>query len=240
MLLAMPMLAAFVAEVAMGVQRDVAERGCQRVKFGGEVRDQSSFRRQLGPELFFYVDHQDTQGGDGWEYEIGSRAADEVHQYIYVVTPPYRGFRWTMLYPSYLMSAQEIAAPGESDFWFVLTRQDMDKASYAVGQLIFSGATQPGERSFAQLEALPKGKGVFRIVSSEFTPGTYKSSEPVPPELQQKPYPNEETLVRLYGEITAIAFEVELVFPGDFAVADGLPTVSAPCPGSWRTAQGFR
>jgi hypothetical protein len=211
-----------------------AKDSCQSFSFSGKVQGEESFRQVVGTEASFFVDPSGGAGG-GWSFEIGPTSAGRIgdRDYIYLVTPPYRGFNVTMIYPAYGMAAQYIAAKGDRDFWFLFTRQDAEKARAAVDQLLW-GSTRTPEDYLAPFASLPMGKGKFRIVDSEFTPGTAKEFEPIPPELLKHGYPDRATLEALYGVVKRIVFEVELVVPADYAIPNSFHPHPAKCPEPWR------
>lgn len=149
------------------------------------------------------------------------------------MTPPYRGRQRTSISTDYGERAQDVAAPYDIDFWFLLDRDDAEKAGFAVGQLIFSSPTQSEEQSLAQLRALPKGAGVFRILDADSIPGSLERGAPLPPEAEEHGHPDAQTLERLYGVITRIRFAVELTVPARHRIPEGLRSRPAPCPGPW-------
>ena len=223
-----------VIGAALFAQSVQAKDSCQSFCFSGEVRGGGAFRQVIGTEASFFVDPSGAPGG-GRRFEIGSTSSGQIEDpgYVYLVTPPYRGRHITMIDTSYAMPAQYAAAKGDRDFWFLFTRQDAEKARAAVDQLIFSGSTQTPEESLAQLAALPMGKGRFRIVGSEITPGTAKENEPIPPELLKNGYPDRATIEALYGVVKRIVFEVELVVPPDYAIPKSFRARPANCPEPW-------
>ena len=206
---------------------------CQSFRFSGEVRGGEAFRQVIGAEVSFIVDPSGGSGG-GWSFEIGPTSSGQIEGYGYIrlVTPPYRGLHITMIYPTYAMAAQYHASKDDRDFWFLFTRQDAEKARAAVDQLIFSGSTRSLEESLDQLAALPMGKGIFRIVGSDITPGTARENEPIPPELLDG-YPDRATIEALYGVVKRIVFEVELVVPPDYAIPKSFRPRPANCPEQW-------
>lgn len=210
-----------------------AKDSCQSFSFSGKVQGKESFRQVVGTEASFFVDPSDGTGG-GWSFEIGPTLAGRIRDrdYIFLVTPPYRGLHITMIYPAYGMAAQYIAAKGDRDFWFLFTRQDAEKARAAVDQLLWKHADSEGY--LAPFASLPMGKGIFRIVDPEFTPGTAKEFEPIPPELLKHGYPDRATLEAFYGVVKGIVFEVELVVPADYAIPNSFHPHPAKCPEPWR------
>lgn len=227
-LIAATLAAASAAEPAR------ADDACLSFRFAGEVRGEQPFQQSIGADLLFFLDPVDA-AGRGWAYEIGpaSSSTPADRQMIYLVTPPYRGRLVTSIDTSYAWPAQDAAAPGEHNFWFLIRAADVEVAGHAVRQLIFSGATQTTEESLAQLAALPMGRGTFRIVDSDFKPGTAKWGEVIPPELLEHGYPDVAILESLYGVIERIAFEVELVVPSNYPAPPDLRPRSASCPEPW-------
>ena len=219
---------------ALFAQSVQATDSCQSFRFSGEVRGEESFRQVIGSEVSFFVEPVGGPGG-GFRFEIGPTSSDRIEDpgYVYLVTPPYRGRHVTMIYTSYAVPAQYMAAKGDRDFWFLFTRQDAEKARAALEQLIFSGSTQTSEESLAQLAALPMGKGDFRIVDSETIPGTAKENEPIPPELLKNGYPDRATIEALYGVVKRIVFAVELIVSPDYAIPKSFRAHPAKCPEPW-------
>ncbi|ROH92082.1 hypothetical protein ED208_06855 [Stagnimonas aquatica] len=208
-----------------------AAESCQSFVVSGEVRGGESYRRIVGPGLVFGLLPSGDVGG-GWSFAMGPSDSAKVGglDYIGLVTPPYRSRLATSLDTSYGVLAQSVVEKREIEFWFLLNREDAAKAGYAVGQLIFSSPVQSEERSLEQLRALPKGKGVFRVIGGDAIAGVAAPGQPLPPD---PGYPDDETLERLYGRIERIAFEVRLTVPKGYRVPETFSSQAAPCPGAW-------
>lgn len=205
---------------------------CQQFTFFGTVEGKQAFHQTIGDNLVFSLEPSGAAGG-GWTFEVGP-PGDKSPLYVYYVTPPYRGRHPTYLDTSYGTPAQEAVMKGDKDFWFVLDRQGERKASDAVAQLIFSGASQSEEKSLEQLSAVHKGKGVFRILDSSFVPGIITTSETgIPAQYLRNGYPDRATLEKLYGKIKGLKFEVEMTIPTNFKLSPSLHVTSTTCPGSW-------
>lgn len=202
---------------------------CRQVRFSGQVEAGQSFQQAIGDGLVFFlkpsVDH-----ASGWRLDIGPHG-DPDPLYVYHLTPPWRGRRPTDLDTSYGTLARDAVAKGdEVAFWFALDRKADQAAGYAVGQLIFSGATQSDEKSLQQLESVRKGHAVLRVLDAAIQPGTLTTSEPVPETGDE----DDEAVERLYGKVLRMSFEVELTVPKDFRAAATFRPKAVPCPGSWR------
>lgn len=220
--------------VVSGPSPALADETCRSFVFSGEVRGVEAYRRILGPGLVFGLFPSGMAGG-GWRFAIGPSDSAKVGEldYIDLVTPPYRGRLVTSLDTSYGELAQSVTAKQEIEFWFLLNREDAAKASFAVGQLIFSSPVQSEQLSLEQLRALPKGRGLLRIVDAEAVPGLAVAGEPLAMGPPGAAYPDDETLERLYGRIQRIAFGVRLTVPSSYRVPETFNSQAAACPGAW-------
>lgn len=205
---------------------------CKSFRFSGEVRREESFRQVIGTEVAFFVDPSGADGG-GWTFEIGPIGSQrgEDRRYIYLVTPPWRSRHPTMLDTSYATRAQDVAAPHDIDFWFVFSPKDAENASSIVDLLLWG--SQATDQSLTKMASLPMGKGTLRILNSDFTPGTAKLGEPIPPELQKGGYPSRAALESFYGVVRRISFSVDLVVPHEYVVPQNLRAQSSDCPAPW-------
>src|SRR5512136_243124 len=91
-----------VLGAALFAQSVQAKDSCQSFRFPGEVRGGESFRQVIGTEASFFVDPSGAPGS-GWRFEIGSTSSGQTEDpdYVYLVTPPYRGRHITMIDTSY-------------------------------------------------------------------------------------------------------------------------------------------
>jgi hypothetical protein len=145
---------------------------------------------------------------------------DHISSYIFLVTLPYHFRHPTDLTTDYGVPAQYAVAPGRrSRFWFVLSRADAKLASEALNHDIWPQNDEDVTNQGEVRESLPKGRGEFEILNSEFTPGEADKHGNCEPES--------------CGAMQWVRFRVTLVVPRTFKVASGLQTTSASCAARW-------
>lgn len=210
--------------------RSGAAMACKRFSFQGEVHPGAHFTRSIGPQLAFSVQ---PQGDDGWTLEVGTTTPKRESElnYIYLLTPPWRGRHPIYLAPGYGESAQDV--PLESNFFFLLRPRDADRAAYQLRQLIFSGASQPEEVSLDNLARLPMGWGHFKAFEADIQPGRWQRGEPTPPEFEQGGVVDDATRLELTGAIRALRFIVTLTVPQDHPLPAGTLARPSACGEPW-------
>ena len=197
-------------------QSATAAPQCLHFAFNGEVKGQESLHQAIGMELSFrMVPSTET---DGWTFEIGpdNPQKEEWDQYIYILTPPWRGRHTTMLDTAYATLAQDAVKKFPHDFWFVLKRKDSSRAYSALEQILWPKTDNAQDAGLDLLGTLPMGHGVLKILDSDIVPGTAR--------------PGDDPAHAFYGKVRRIAFSVEFAVPHDFEPARGLSSETGVCP----------
>jgi len=194
----------------------IAAPQCQKFSIESEVKDKASLHQPIGMGLSFRM--EPTVDEDGWQFEIGPTqpSAGEWNQYIYTMTPPWRGRNPTMLDTSYSTLAQDAVTKVPHNFWFLLNRNDASKAYSALDQWLWPKNDKLQDESLALLGSLPKGQGFFQVLDSEIIPGTAQAGD--------------DPSHAFFGTVRSVVFRVEFIVPHDFKPATGLHSGPAICP----------
>jgi len=189
------------------VDESPKEAKCLALSFNGEVTSGKSFERPIGGNLLFRLSF----AVQGWTIEIIPQHSEspQNHEYVWVVTPPYRFWNPRYLYAGYGISTEEALQITPREFNFVLNEDQFKKAGNLV-QLAIMSRPQSDHRSpeelqkewdetVATLKKFPVAKGQLWILDSRTT----------------KPKGKDDP-----GSIEWIKFKVVLRVPCDFPAAE--------------------
>ena len=188
---------------------------CILLSFRGEVSANQAFDRRFGDSHVFRLVPKGEQFG--WDIEVvpDRREGTGQSEYIWVVTPPYRGFNPRFLDTSYGTSPSEAVRFSPRDFNFVLNEEQFKKAANLV-ELAIMSHPQSDRRSaeeFAKesqdaanaLFKFPVAKGRLIILKSRIETSDESGK---------------------LGFIKWLEFRVDLRVPCGFAVSDGSAGIS--------------
>ncbi len=142
-------------------------KGCNTIRFGGEVVKNQLFEREVGRGLLFRLHPSRASNPPGWTIELRSRANPD-NDFLWVATPPYRFMNPRYLDTSYGYSAQQAVQMSERAFNFVLNDADYEKMTEAVRKLLWPYNHSEAELAEAEkvLEETPTGSGRLHILDA--------------------------------------------------------------------------
>lgn len=147
-----------------------AEGACKALSATVEVSGSQSIRRPIGAGLALRLDR--VEDAKGWSFEIGPEkaAGEQAGDFVYLLTPPWRGRHVTMLDTSYATPAQDVNDSTPRSFWFLLDARKAPAASHALAAVLWSSAQMSQEQALAALSRLPRGLGNLRVLEAEVVP----------------------------------------------------------------------
>ncbi|HLQ67715.1 MAG TPA: hypothetical protein VK123_10855 [Candidatus Limnocylindrales bacterium] len=138
------------------------------VRFSGDVRRGERFTRAISGDLRFLLEPDPTEG---WRIEVVG--ADSTRDYVWVVTPPYRGVNEAVVQAWHFRNAENsgpndgsVNAPRDKrGFSFVTSAPDFAKCRDAVDRLLWpDGISDAGlDSAQALLDGVTHGEGTLTI-----------------------------------------------------------------------------
>jgi hypothetical protein len=138
------------------------------LRFSGDVRRGERFSRAISGSLRFLLDPDPT---DGWRIEVVG--ADSTRDYVWVVTPPYRGVNDAVIQAWHFRNAENsgpndgsVNAPRDKrGFSFVTRAPDLAKCAEAVDRLLWAAGNSDASLDSAQavLDDVTHGEGMLTI-----------------------------------------------------------------------------
>ena len=187
---------------------------CIQLSFSGEANNGKNYSRQFSPSLQFKLQALDDTG---WAFNIITTDTQPSDiDFVYPVTPPYRGRNAQQINTGWGTLAQEAARKGSVDFEFLLNSVDAARAMELLESVLWPGE-QDSNKALNEISSLPHGWGTFEITDSQFTPGT-----PVPG------FSNCEE--NKCGSIQWVRFRVTLTVPADFPASSDVHPLTTSCP----------
>jgi hypothetical protein len=188
------------------VDGSIKDGHCLQLSFQGEVSKGKTFEQPIGSNLLFRLNSTIA----GWTIEIIPQDAEgpERHEYVWVVTPPYRYWNPRDLDTSYGVTAEESVQTTPREFNFVLNEDQFKRAANLVDLAIMSHPLsdrrseeeldKESETARAALMNFPVSKGQLWVLDSKIREPTKQGNT---------------------GSIEWIKFKVILLVPCDFAAA---------------------
>jgi hypothetical protein len=188
---------------------------CILISFRSEVSAKQSFERSFGNTLVFRLVPKGEQFG--WDIEVVPERREGTRQseYIWVVTPPYRGLNPRFLDTSYGTSPSEAVRFSPRDFNFVLNEEQFKKAANLVELAIMSHPqsdkrsaeefSKESQDAVGSLFRFPVAKGRLTILKSRIETSGESGKQ---------------------GFIKWLEFRVDLRVPCDFSAIAGSAEIS--------------
>jgi hypothetical protein len=203
------------------VDDSVKSDHCLQLSFQGEVSSGKTFEQAVGGNLLFRLESISA----GWTIEIVPQDTEspERHEYVWVVTPPYRSWNPRDLDTTYGVTAKDSVKTTPREFHFVLNEEQFKRAADLV-ELAKTSHPQSDHRSpeelqkesdeaIAALMEFPVAEGRLWILDSRITKAVSKDD---------------------LGSIEWVRFKVILRVPCDFAASKSTGQFSVDASGCGR------
>lgn len=223
-------LLGILASLALAGTGAHASGACKALSTTVEVSGRQSIRQPIGAGLFLRLSR--VEDAKGWTFEIGPDATseDEPDDFVYLMTPPWRGRHVTMLDTSYATPAQDVDDPTPRSFWFLLDARKKPAASRALAAVLWQSAPMTQEQALAALSRLPRGLGSLRVIEAEVVPAAAAASASASASATEEA-PD-------FGAVRRLRVEFTLVVPVSFRSSANWGVRPARCP-AWNAWPRF-
>ena len=171
------------------------------IRFSGQLARGETFRKELNKDLIFALIPETSDRGaiSGWTITVSPQGGNtrECKDFVWVVTPPYRGYNASYLDNSYGTTAEQAMKFSPRHFKFVLNCSDYQKEADRVDRILWSYNYAEAEVQEAQEQLGTSAHGSGRLWIRK-----YKISRS--PRLAGG---------KDLGQIDSISFEVQIELP---------------------------
>jgi hypothetical protein len=172
-----------------------------RLRLSGRIARGEVFRKDIpgGLEFLLLPTASDPGAVEGWTIQVSPKGAHprERDDFVWVVTPPYRGYNARDLDTSYGTPAKEAVGYSPREFHFVLDCAGHQQEAERVSRVLwpYGQTDQEVNEAREKLGSSPQGKGILRIRDARIGPAPKAAGK--------------ENL----GRIERLDFEVKITMP---------------------------